>query len=84
MTGEERANGRGQIRDLLIVGLIAVLVVVWGGLIYAIVGDRPPDWDYGSHRYVPGESPQSTQPVPQSDEAPRQIELPPPAREPSE
>lgn len=80
--GKKPDHGR-EIRDLLIVGLIAALIVVWGGLVFFLVGDQPREWDYGSYPYVPGESYQSTERVPQSAEAPPQVQLPEVEQEPS-
>jgi hypothetical protein len=40
---------------------IAILLILWGILIYLTVGDRgQPDWDFGAQKDVPGESPYST------------------------
>ena len=70
------ASGR-ETRDLLIIGLIATLIVVWAGLVYFLVGDRPREWDYGSQPYIPAESYRSTEAPPPAQNAPTQVELPP-------
>ncbi|MFQ5811235.1 MAG: hypothetical protein ACE5JM_16580 [Armatimonadota bacterium] len=82
MASEDKTSRRRTIRDLLVLGLISVLIIVWTGVVFFVIGDRPRDWDYGSHDSVPGESYLSTQPAPREAEPPSQVELPPPAEEP--
>jgi hypothetical protein len=61
-------------RDWLIVFTITVLLVLWVGLSYWLIGDRPRQWDYGSVPYIPAESAATTQePALGAAKVPRQI-----------
>jgi predicted metal-binding membrane protein len=79
MNADDQASRR-ELRDLLIIALIAVLIVAWGATIFFLVGNRPTNWDYGAHPYVPGESYQTTHGVPKNPQPPPQVELPPAPR----
>jgi hypothetical protein len=67
-------------RDWLPVLIITALLVLWVGLSYFLIGDRPPHWDYGSVPYIPAESAATTQePALGAAHVPRQIpEIPQP------
>ena len=78
MDSDEGTDRRHQIRDLLIVGLIAALIILWAGISFFVIGDRPRTWDYGSQPFIPGASRASTERVPTAAEPPPQVELPPP------
>jgi len=62
MAPKAKDNDRGDpVRSFLVVILIALAVLAWGGAIFFLVGDRgQPDWDYGTIADVPGKSPFST------------------------
>ena len=67
-------------RNWLPVLILAVLVILWIGGIFLLIGDRPRTWDYGATPYIPAESRFSTQPPSKQDTPPRQIpEIPQPA-----
>jgi flagellar basal body-associated protein FliL len=53
---------KGTLRDWIIVVAMAVLFLVWGFLIFFMVGDKgSPSWDFGVIKDIPGESPYSTE-----------------------
>ena len=54
--------------------LVVAFIILWSLLIYALIGDRPSDWQYGVFPYVPGQSIFSTSRVPSTP--PKQVELP--------
>jgi hypothetical protein len=50
------------IKDWLVPIAIAVLFLVWGLLIFFMVGNKgQPPWDFGVVEDIPGQSPYSTQ-----------------------
>jgi hypothetical protein len=50
------------LRDWLIPIAIAVVFLVWGLLIYFLVGDKgPAPWNFGVVEDIPGQSPYSTE-----------------------
>jgi hypothetical protein len=50
------------IKDWLVPIAIAVLFLLWGFLIFFLVGDKgPPPWDFGVVEDIPGQSPYSTE-----------------------
>ncbi len=55
--------------------LAAAFTVLWGLLIYALIGDRPTTWKYGTIPYVPAESVFTTSGVPKG-KVPKQVVLP--------
>ena len=81
MAEGDRVDGRQELRDLLIVALVAALILVWGAVVFFLVGERPTEWDYGSHSYIPGEAYDTTGGLPRGP-APPQVELPPASQEP--
>ena len=54
--------------------LVAGGTLAWCLIIYFLIGNRPPGWQYGVVPYVPGESVLSSQPPPRN--APNQVILP--------
>jgi hypothetical protein len=49
------------VKSLMIVVAIALLFLVWGLILYVVVGDKgSPGWDFGVVEDVPGESAYST------------------------
>jgi len=53
---------KGTLRGWIIVVAMAVLFLVWGFLIFFMVGDKgSPSWDFGVIKDIPGESPYSTE-----------------------
>ena len=60
-TFSNRQN-KGTLRDWIIVVAMAVLFLVWGFLIFFMVGDKgSPSWDFSVIKDIPGESPYSTE-----------------------
>lgn len=61
---------RGHWQGWAIVAAVCAAIVLWGLLIYRLVGDRPRAWDFGLFPDAPGESvysaarPPSTRNVP--------------------
>lgn len=55
--------------------LVAAGTILWCLLIYRLIGDRPPGWQYGVVPSVPGQSVLSSQPPPRGN-APNQVILP--------
>lgn len=61
----------GWISPILVVGF----TIFWVLLIYAIIGVRSRDWEFGATPYVPGASVFSTE-QPERGKIARQVELP--------
>jgi hypothetical protein len=55
--------------------LVAGGTILWCLLIYHLIGDRPPGWQYGVVPYIPGQSVLSSQPPPRGT-VPKQVTLP--------
>ncbi len=51
-------------------------IVLWGYLIFAVVGDKPRDWQYGGPTFIPSESWASSE-RPAGAAPAKQMELPP-------
>lgn len=52
---------KGDSRGWIVVGVMAILFLLWGFLVFVTVGDKgPPPWDFGVVADVPGESPLSS------------------------
>ena len=70
-------------RNWLPVLIVALLMVLWIGLSYFLIGNRPRHWDYGSTPYIPASSAFATQePAVGVANVPRQIpEIPQPPAE---
>ncbi len=50
-----------KLRSWIIVVSIAVLFLIWGLLVFFVVGDKgPPVWDFSVVEDIPGQSPYST------------------------
>lgn len=60
---------------LTVFGLSAI-TLTWGMVGHHLVREGPRHWDYGTHPDTPGLSVFTTQPPPQVEVAPPQIELP--------
>ena len=72
----ERCEGSpSSVGGWLAPALVVGFIIFWSLLIYALIGDRPTDWQYGVTPYVPGQSILSTSPVP-AGPPPRQVVLP--------
>jgi hypothetical protein len=57
---EQKENS--TLKDWLVPIAIAVLFVVWGLLIFFLVGNKgQPPWDFGAVEDIPGQSPYSTE-----------------------
>lgn len=55
---EEKTPGRSW----LVPFAIAAIFLIWGLLIFFLVGDKgPPVWDFGVVEDIPGQSPYSTE-----------------------
>jgi hypothetical protein len=67
-------------RNWLPVLIVALLMILWIGLSFFLIGNRPRHWDYGSTPYIPAESAFTTQePALGTANVPRQIpEIPQP------
>jgi hypothetical protein len=70
--GEERGAADSRAGWLILLAMCAALVG-WGILNYALVRDRPREWDFGVLKDTPGQSIYSTQPTPAVAAPPRQI-----------
>ena len=69
---DEHERDRAGAGWLIALALCAALVG-WGLLNYALVRDRPREWDFGVLRDAPGQSIYSTQRTPTGGAPPRQI-----------
>ena len=57
---EQKENS--TLKDWLVPIAIAVLFLVWGLLIFFMVGNKgQPPWDFGTVEDIPGQSPYSTE-----------------------
>jgi hypothetical protein len=67
-------------RNWLPILIIAVLMILWIGAGFFLIGDYPRHWDYGATPYIPAESAFTTQePGVGAANVPRQIpEIPQP------
>ncbi|HEY3397549.1 MAG TPA: hypothetical protein VGM19_07825 [Armatimonadota bacterium] len=63
----------GLLRNWLPVLIIALLMVVWIGLIFLLVRDRPRPWDFGAVQATPGQGYYGTRPPPPSAIPPDQV-----------
>ena len=77
---EER--GAGAAAGWLILLAMCAALVGWGILNYALVRDRPREWDFGVLRDAPGQSVYSTQPTPAAAKSPPRQILPLPEAKP--
>ena len=56
------SQSRERLKAWAVVLAIVAFILVYGFLVYRIVGDRgPPGWDFGAVPDVPGESPYATE-----------------------
>lgn len=61
------------IRTWAIILLLGVWMLAWVGLVYFLIGDRPPTWGYGTVPPVPGQSYYTTGPPPPKAPVPEQV-----------
>jgi hypothetical protein len=61
--------------------LVTAFIIVWCLMIYAMVGDRPVDWQYGVLPYVPSQTFLSTRAPSHKAIPPKQVEYPSAIRE---
>jgi hypothetical protein len=61
---ESPAGRRKWVGGWTIALFVAGATLFWCLLIYRLIGDRPPGWQYGVVPYIPAQSPLSSQPPP--------------------
>jgi len=69
------------IRTWALAAAIAAWMLVWIVVAFALVGDRPPPWNYGTTPAVSGESYYTAGKVPTGQAGPEQVTLPPQPKE---
>jgi hypothetical protein len=67
------AESGSAARHWAVVILVVLLTIGWGLLIYALVSDRPREWDFSSLPDAPSQSIYSTRESPEGPNPPRQI-----------
>jgi hypothetical protein len=73
MESSEPAEKGDTVLGWIVIVLIAMLVVAWGLLAFALVRDVPRAWHYGALPDTPGESVYSSNPTPDATTPPPQI-----------
>ena len=55
---------KSHIKSIILIGLLGVLILAFGGIVFTLIKDKgATDWNIGTKRFVPGESPYSTERV---------------------
>ena len=75
----QHSHGPASVGGWLAPVLVILFTILWSLTIYALIGWRSRDWQYGAVPYIPAESVFTTRSYP-AGQAPRQVILPAPVR----